>query len=97
MPWAPKTHQQTIRGRRGGLDPRPSACKRGYGRRWRRLRLVVLARDPVCMICHRDAAWHADHIVPKSRGGTDDLENLQGLCESCHNRKTPTEDGGFGN
>jgi hypothetical protein len=25
------------------------------------------------------------------------LENLQGLCSTCHSRKTATEDSGFGN
>src|SRR5258706_8190760 len=29
---------------------RGSASKRGYGRRWARLRAMVLARDPLCMI-----------------------------------------------
>lgn len=28
-----------------------------------------------------------DHIVPKSRGGSDDLKNLQTMCCSCNNRK----------
>lgn len=39
---------------------------------------------------------HVDHIVPKVDGGTDDMENLQTLCRSCHSRKTALEDGGFG-
>lgn len=32
-----------------------------------------------------------DHIIPKSRGGEDTPENLQGACHSCHSRKTATE------
>lgn len=98
MPWAPKTHQQMIKQRRGGLTPaRRKTAERGYGGRWQRIRKIVLSRDPVCAICQREASNHADHIVPKANGGTDDLGNLQGLCEECHNRKTATEDGGFGN
>lgn len=27
---------------------RGSACKRGYGRRWEKLRKIILARDPLC-------------------------------------------------
>lgn len=64
--------------------PNSNAC--GYGRRWRRLRLMVLARDPICMICHERPSTDADHIVAKARGGSDELSNLQGLCGWCHDR-----------
>lgn len=84
---------------------RGSAAARGYGARWRRLRQIVLARDPVCRDpfgVHRAAgevvpATDVDHIVPRSAGGADTLENLQGLCHACHSRKTAQDDGGFGN
>jgi 5-methylcytosine-specific restriction enzyme A len=83
---------------------RPSASGRGYNRRWRRLRLMVLARQPLCAdpfgfhAADRrvEVATHVDHIVPKSRGGKDALDNLQALCASCHSRKTAEADGGFG-
>ncbi len=97
-PWAPKTHQQTIKEqRRGGLDTRPSACKRGYGRAHRRRREYVLRCDSVCMKYHKEPSTDADHIVPLSKGGKDNVSNMQGLCASCHSQKTATEDGGFGN
>ncbi|MGE8515762.1 MAG: HNH endonuclease [Alcaligenes nematophilus] len=32
-----------------------------------------------------------DHIIPKSQGGTDDLENLQTICGDCHKAKTLKE------
>jgi len=67
---------------------RVSAARRGYGRRWQRLRLVVLKRDPVCRACGREASTDVDHILPKRAGGPDSLENLQGLCGPCHSRKT---------
>ena len=56
---------------------------------WRRLRKAVLARDPVCASrgCGRPSS-HADHIVPRSRGGADTLVNLRGACQSCHNRRS---------
>jgi 5-methylcytosine-specific restriction enzyme A len=67
---------------------------------WRTgLRVLVLARDPICKICNRYPSVVADHIKPHL-GNWDlftDLNNLQGLCEHCHNVKTATEDGGFGN
>lgn len=66
---------------------------------WTRLRLVVLARDPICKACGRAASAVVDHI--KAHKGLwalfVDLANLQGLCATCHNIKTATEDGGFGN
>ncbi len=31
--------------------------------------------------------WEIDHIVPVSRGGTDDLENLQPLCWTTNREK----------
>lgn len=77
-------------------DPRPSAHARGYGRRWQRLRLTILYRDPICVRCERRASIDIDHIVPKERGGTDAASNLQGLCHGCHSRKTCVADGGWG-
>ena len=85
-------------------DQRGSAHARGYGRQWRKLRLVVLARDPLCRIqimCGRGvghelpaASTDADHIVPKP-AGDDSLDNLQGACHECHSWKTATKDSNF--
>ena len=72
-------------------DPRESASRRGYGSNWRRLRKLVLARDCyLCQLCLQPAgkSAHVDHVVPKSRGGKDSLDNLQTLCAGCHGRKT---------
>jgi 5-methylcytosine-specific restriction enzyme A len=61
---------------------------------WERLRLLVLHRDPICMdpfktACHNPSTV-ADHI--RDHHGDSylfwDINNLQGLCEPCHNRKT---------
>jgi len=83
---------------------RPTAAARGYGARWRRLRGMVLHREPVC----RDpfgihaknnevvASSEVDHIIPLARGGTNKLINLQALCKSCHSKKTILLDGGLG-
>ena len=74
----------------GGSCPihrRGSAASRGYGAAHRRLRVVQLRREPWCRDCGARATV-ADHIVPRSLGGADDLTNLQSLCTSCHNRKT---------
>ena len=42
-------------------------------------------------------AYDIDHIRPLSNGGTNELDNIQPLCKSCHKNKTLSEqsDGGF--
>ena len=72
--------------------------RRGYGTAWDKLRKTVLERDGyLCQPClKRDrptAAKMVDHIRPKAKGGTDDLENLQSICAPCHLDKTLRENG----
>ena len=64
--------------------------------RWKTLRKVKLARDPLCEICRQNGglieASHVDHIIEISDGGDPyDLDNLQSLCISCHSSKTLRE------
>lgn len=73
-----------------------SASQRGYGAPWRKRRAVVLMRDHhLCQACavhgRTTAANQVDHIVPKHKGGTDDLDNLRAICEECHTAKTIEE------
>lgn len=54
-----------------------------------RLRAMVLMRDGArCQLCGADvgsgAKLHVDHIIPWSRGGETELDNLQILCEVCN-------------
>lgn len=70
--------------------------QRGYGGAWDKLRVVVLQRDAgLCQPCraagHVAVATMVDHIQPKSKGGTDDMDNLQAICRACHTRKTDLE------
>ena len=86
--------------RRTKPDLRPSAARRGYGRRWRAYRLSYLQKHPLCINWEscRHRATAVDHIIPTSRGGSSwDPENHQPMCHSCHSRKTAQENGGFGN
>lgn len=84
-------------------DPRPSASARGYGHRWRQLRLMVLRREPLCRQCGKNgvikAAVDVDHIMPKdldTPAQCVEVNELQPLCHECHSAKTANEDGGFG-
>jgi 5-methylcytosine-specific restriction protein A len=73
----------------------------GYGRRaWKLARQERLALDNwACQDCGRIVTGreaHVDHIVPKSAGGSDLMDNLRTLCRSCHSRKTVMVDQGGG-
>ncbi len=41
-----------------------------------------------CLACgDTEAALEADHVVPLTRGGSDDIGNIQPLCVSCNRKK----------
>lgn len=73
---------------------RGTSSERGYGARWRNLRMMVLRAHPLCADpfgVHGDrpvTAREVDHIIPKRDGGPDAFENLQALCRECHAKKT---------
>lgn len=79
-------HRHTSKNRSG--DPFYSSA------RWRGLRLTVLRREPLCRQCKAAGrltpATVVDHVL--DRVDHPELayiaENLQPLCERCHNRKT---------
>jgi 5-methylcytosine-specific restriction enzyme A len=76
---------------------RGSAASRGYDRNLsQRIRPMVLRRDPICRdpfgVGCINQSKIVDHIIPKAAGGSDSIEhNLQGVCDSCHNRKIRLE------
>jgi hypothetical protein len=51
-------------------------------------RQQVFERDGgICQLCLAPldpTAWHEDHIVPLSRGGSDLIENCQATCPPCN-------------
>ena len=96
--------EQHIRPSHGSFaDPeRGSRHERGYGSAWDRIRPRILLRDGgLCQSClskgrvnecaSKKYGAFVDHKVPKFEGGTDDDDNLQTLCRSCHIEKTQSE------
>lgn len=73
------------------LNSAPKNTERRAPSYWRERRLQVAARDGfVCHYCKKDVGvkkFTVDHIIPVSRGGTDDLSNLVGCCKSCNSSK----------
>ena len=67
--------------------------------RWRRLRALILQREPLCRECKKQSriteAKVMDHIVSIRLGGERlNEDNLQPLCHSCHNSKSGKEGNG---
>lgn len=50
----------------------------------KKLIAVMQNSNSACVACGFTQDLHVDHIVPLSRGGTNDLENLQMLCSRCN-------------
>jgi 5-methylcytosine-specific restriction endonuclease McrA len=64
------------------MSIRPSAITRTFP-----------AAKPICIYCGRPATT-VDHILPRSRGGTDDPDNVVPACKACNSAKsnrTPQE------
>lgn len=85
------------------IDKRGQAIwgHRGAGRDYipGSIRYKVLKRAKYrCELCgaHEDqTALQIDHIIPKARGGSDDLSNYQALCATCNANKRDTDDTDF--
>lgn len=77
---------------------RPSASRRGYTSKWRRLSKAYLRKHPMCVRCMAEGrfvpATVVDHRIPHR--GDETLmwnqDNWQALCKPCHDKKTWTED-----
>lgn len=83
---------------------RESSSQRGYGWKWQKTSNARLVKHLWCVDPYKvhelqEPATLTDHIIPVT-GPRDprfwDSKNWQSLCDSCHGRKTASEDGGFG-
>jgi ATP adenylyltransferase len=69
------------------LDPVPATT-----------RYMILKRDKICQLCgntKNDAPLEVDHIMPRSKGGSNDPKNLQTLCRPCNQGKSNLDDTDF--
>lgn len=85
---------------------RGTSAQRGYNsKQWRAARRAVLRRNPVCVICHVQAATVADHhpvgrrdLVALGVTDPDAPFRMRGLCGPCHGTETannPAQAGGW--
>ncbi|WP_328478506.1 HNH endonuclease [Actinoplanes sp. NBC_00393] len=61
-----------------------SASRRGYNYQYQLNRRTLLEGSPLCSLCGLIVATTADHVVPLSRGGTNELTNLRPACGPCN-------------
>jgi 5-methylcytosine-specific restriction endonuclease McrA len=59
-----------------------------YPSNWQELREIVLKRDGYkCRICGSTSQLDVAHIVPLSRGGKSEPNNLKTKCKRCHSKE----------
>lgn len=98
MPDRPPFHRaiRDVLPRHRAVSMVPRDRRRYMTPQWRRTRLRVLTRDGHCQDpsgC-AEPCTECDHVIPVAQGGTDDEDNLQGLCRRHHGLKTRYEDQG---
>ncbi|WP_341677233.1 group II intron reverse transcriptase/maturase [Niveibacterium sp. SC-1] len=92
---------------KGEANPYDPACDEYFSKRLARKMLETLGgrsrlrwlwgrQEGLCPICKqkitRESGWHLHHILPRSRGGSDELPNLVLLHPNCHAQHHAKED-----
>ena len=79
---------KTVAGRAYNKYQRSPDHNKIYGRNWRTIRNVYIAKHPLCEVCLKTGRLvpvdEVHHIVPPENGGSHAEENLVSLCKSCH-------------
>ena len=73
-------------------ETRGTTSQQGYGSMWQKIRKIHLLNHPLCVNCKTHGivkpAKEVHHIVELKQGGTNENDNLQSLCKSCHSKRT---------
>ena len=57
---------------------------------WQEIRIQILQRDGYkCQSCGKRTSGQVHHIIPRSKGGSNELSNLMVLCGKCHMLVSP--------
>lgn len=82
-------HRKTIDRQYNKYTRAPDVHKK-YGRAWKRIRDRYAREHPFCEMCYKEGRLtlmdEVHHILPVSKGGTHERNNLMSLCRSCHNK-----------
>ena len=84
-----KAYRQANPEKKAALESRRRARKAGNGgshtvAEWA---TKCAAFNDCCAYCGQSKPLTRDHVVPLSRGGTDDIANIVPACQSCNSRK----------
>lgn len=98
MPLAPKRRKRPWRNysNTGPQQGRRADASFYHTTIWRKTSKAYRQEHPLCEECAKKGKYVpcdvTDHITPISQGGDPfDWENLQALCQKCHNRKSGKE------
>ena len=59
------------------------------------VKLRAGGRCELCGASHAETQLDVDHIIPRNKGGANDISNLQMLCRSCNAQKRDSDDTDF--
>jgi 5-methylcytosine-specific restriction endonuclease McrA len=65
------------------------SAKKGNGGSYTSEQWIALCDkyENLCLSCHKRCKLTADHVVPVSKGGTSNIDNIQPLCGPCNSSK----------